>query len=126
MLDFSRPVAVLCASVLHFVPDEDQPHEAIAAYRDHLAPGSYLALTHGTLGPPEEDPRGEIESVTSVFQRASASLRVRPAPEITRFFDGFELLDPGVVWTSQWRPDPGIPPAAPGGLRAGVGRKSAS
>jgi len=127
LLDFSRPVAVLCAAVLHFVPDDDKPHEIIAAYRDHLAPGSYLAITHGTTATPEEDPRGDVESVTSVYQRASASLHVRPLPEIERFFDGFEILDPGVVWMAEWRPDPGVPSAAPPeSLRGGVGRKPAS
>jgi SAM-dependent methyltransferase len=126
VLDFSRPVAVLCAAALHFVADEDKPHEIIAAYRDHLAPGSYLALTHGTTGTPENDPRGDVENVTNVYQRASANLHVRPLPEIVRFFDGFELVDPGVVWMAQWRPDPGIPPAAANSLLAGVGRKPAS
>jgi SAM-dependent methyltransferase len=126
LLDFSRPVAVLCAAVLHFVPDEDKPHEIIAAYRDHLAPGSYLVITHGPSGTPEEDPSGYIESVTSVYQQASANLHVRPLPEIERFFDGFELVDPGVAWMTEWRPDPGIPPLAGRSLRAGVGRKPAS
>jgi SAM-dependent methyltransferase len=126
VLDFSQPVAVLCAAVLHFVPDEDGPHEIIAAYRDRLAPGSYLALTHGTTGTPENDPGGYVEKATDVYQRASASLHVRPLPELVRFFDGFELADPGVVWMGQWRPDPGIPPAAPDSLLAGVGRKPTS
>ena len=126
LLDFSQPVAVLCAAVLHFVPDEDGPHEVIAAYRDHLAPGSYLALTHGTVGTPENDPRGLAQKATGVYERSSASLHVRPLPEIVRFFDGFELVDPGVVWMGQWRPDPSIPAAAPDSLLAGVGRKPAS
>ena len=126
-LDFSRPVGVLCAAVLHFVPDEEKPHEIIAAYRDHLAPGSYLAITHGTSATPQEDPRGDVENVTNVYQRASANLHVRSLPEIERFFDGFELVDPGVVWMAEWWPDPGIPSAAqPESLRGGVGRKPAS
>jgi hypothetical protein len=64
--------------------------------------------------------------VTNVYQRASANLHVRPMPEIVRFFDGFEIVGPGVVWTTQWRPDPGIQPAVPNFLQAGVGRKPAS
>jgi hypothetical protein len=125
VLDFSQPVAVLCAAALHFVADEDRPHEIVAAYRDHLAPGSYLALTHGASGTPADDPDHKVENVTSVYQRASAGLHVRPLPQVAAFFDGFDLVDPGVVWMDQWRPDPGIPPAAPGALRAGVGRKPA-
>jgi hypothetical protein len=125
VLDFSQPVAVLCAAALHFVPDEEGPREIVAAYRDHIAPGSYLALTHGTVGTPENDPGGYAERVTNVYQSASANLHVRPLAEIAAFFDGFELLDPGVVWMGRWRPDPGTSPAAPDALLAGVGRKPA-
>jgi SAM-dependent methyltransferase len=124
LLDFTQPVAVVCASVLHFVPDEDEPHRAIAEYRDHVAPGSYLAISHGASATAEEDPGDVVGSVTSVYRQASAQLHVRPLPEIRRFFDGFDLVDPGLVWMTEWRPDPGIPPAGqPRSLRAGVGRK---
>lgn len=126
LLDFRKPVAVLCAAVLHFVPDEEKPHEIMAAYRDHLAPGSHLVITHGPSGTREEDPSGYIESVTNVYRQASANLHVRSLPEIERFFDGFELVDPGVVWMTDWRPDPSILPGAGRSLRAGVGRKPAS
>jgi len=126
LLDFSQPVAVLCAAVLHFVPDEEKPHEIIAAYRDHLAPDSYLVITHGPSVTQEEDPGGQIESVTNVYQHASANLHVRSLTEIERFFDGFELVGPGVAWMTEWRPDPSMPPAAGQSLRAGVGRKPTS
>ena len=126
-LDFTQPVGVLCACALHFVPDEEKPHEIIAAYRDALTPGSYLAITHGsTAETPEDDPDGLVESVRSVYQNASAQLHVRPVKEIGRFFDGFEILDPGVVWMASWRPDPGTRPAGrPNSLYGGVGRKPA-
>ena len=124
LLDLTQPVAMVCASVLHFVPDQDEPYRIIAEYRDHLAPGSYLAISHGTTATAEEDPAGVVGSVTSVYRQASAQLHVRSLPEIRRFFDGFDLLDPGVVWMTEWRPDPGVPPTGqPRSLRAGVGRK---
>jgi len=111
-LDFSRPVAVLCACALHFVPDEEQPHQIIAGYRDHLAPGSYLAITHGiTAATPQDDPDGVVQSVTNVYRNASAQIHVRPVKEIERFFDGLEIIEPGVVWMAGWRPDPGTRPA---------------
>ena len=53
LLDLAQPIAVLCTSTLHFIADEAEPNQVIAQYRDHMAPGSYLAITHGTL---EEDP----------------------------------------------------------------------
>ena len=100
-------MGVLCVCALHFVPDEEKPHQIIAEYRDHLAPGSYLALTHGiTAATPEDDPDGVVESVTNVYRNASAQIHVRPTKEIERFFDGFEIVQPGVVWTADWRPDP--------------------
>ena len=124
-LDFSQPVGVLCVCALHFVPDQEKPHQIIAGYRDHLAPGSYLALTHGITAPtPEDDPDGVVQSVTNIYQNASAQIHVRPTKEIERFFDGFEIIEPGVLWTADWRPDPGTRPAGrPKSLHGGVGRK---
>jgi len=126
-LDFSQPVGVLAACVLHFVPDEDKPHQIIAGYRDHLAPGSFLAITHGiTAATPEDDPDGAVESVTSVYRNASAQIQVRPVREIERFFSGFEIVEPGVVWIGRWRPDPGTRPAGRvDSLYGGLGRKPA-
>lgn len=122
LLDFSRPVALLCTATLHFIADEAKPHEAIAAYRDHVASGSYLAVTHGSVE--GEDPSDENEHASGVFSQASARLRPRSIPEILRFFDGFDLVEPGLVWMSEWRPDPGVPPAGRiTSLRACVGRK---
>jgi SAM-dependent methyltransferase len=123
-LDLARPVAVVCTCVLHFVADDEEPHRILAEYRDHLAPGSYLAISHGTTATADEDPDDRVGSVTSVYRGASAQLHLRPLPEIRRFFDGFELIEPGVVWINEWRPDPDIPPSGqPRSLRGGVGRK---
>jgi hypothetical protein len=126
-LDFSQPVGVLCACALHFVPDEDEPHQIVAGYRDHLAPGSFLAITHGiAAATPEDDPDGAVQSVTNVYRNASAQIHVRPVREIERFFDGFEIAEPGVVWIGRWRPDPGTRPAGrPNSLYGGLGRKPA-
>jgi len=124
LLDLAQPVAVVCASVLHFVSDSEQPYRIIAEYRDHMAPGSFLAISHGTTGTAEEDPNDVAGSVTSVYRQASAQLHLRSLLEIQRFFEGFDLVDPGVVWINEWRPDPGVRPAGqPRSLRGGVGRK---
>jgi hypothetical protein len=124
LLDLTQPVALLCTSSLHFVPDEAGPHQIIAEYRDFLASGSYLAITHANAVAAEEDPNGDVGSATSVYSRASAQLHARSLPEIRRFFDGFDLIDPGLVWMPGWRSDPGTAPAGRmRSLRAGVGRK---
>jgi hypothetical protein len=123
LIDLGRPVALVCASVLHFVPDSEEPHRIIAEYRDRLAPGSYLALSHGTTGTTDDDHQ-VVGGVTSVYQQASAQLHVRPAPDIQRFFDGFEMIEPGLTWINEWRPDPGVTAAdLPRSLLGGMGRK---
>jgi hypothetical protein len=125
LLDLAQPVAVVCASVLHFVSDEEDPHRIVAEYRDHMAPGSYLAISHGTTGTAEEDPNDVAGSVTSVYRQASAQLHLRSLAGIQRFFGGLDLIEPGVVWINEWRPDPGVRAAGqPRSLRGGVGRKA--
>jgi hypothetical protein len=124
LLDLTQPIAVVCASVLHFVADEDGPHRIIAEYRDHMAPGSYLAISHGATATAEEDPDDVVGGVTSVYRQASAQLHVRSLAGIQRFFDGFDLIEPGLVWINEWRTGPGFRSAGqPRSLRGGVGRK---
>ena len=121
LLDLARPVAVLCTSTLHFIADEAEPHKIIAEYRDQLAPGSYLAVTHGTL---EDDPAGEGEAAERVYRQASSQLHVRPLRDVQRFFEGFELVEPGLTWITEWRPEPGTAPTGrQHSMRGGVGRK---
>ena len=57
LIDLDQPVALMCAAVLHFVPDADEPHRIIAEYRDQVVPGSYLAISHGTPADTEDTPR---------------------------------------------------------------------
>src|SRR5207248_2992293 len=69
-------------------------------------------------------PDARVERVTDVYRNASAQIHVRPVKDIERFFDGWEILEPGVVWMARWRPDPGTRPAGrPNSLYGGVGRK---
>jgi hypothetical protein len=121
LLDWTQPIAVLCTSTLHFVADEYEPHQVIGQYRDRMAPGSYLVITHGTM---EEDPAGERDKAAGVYRRASSQLHVRPLADVRRFFDGFELVEPGLVWIAEWRPEPGTAPTGRAqSMRGGVGRR---
>jgi SAM-dependent methyltransferase len=121
LLDWTQPIAVLCTSTLHFVADADEPHRIIAEYRDRMVPGSYLVITHGTM---EEDPAGERDKAAAVYRQASSQLHVRPLADVRRFFDGFELVEPGLVWITEWRPEPGTAPTGRAqSMRGGVGRK---
>ncbi|MEU8344504.1 S-adenosyl methyltransferase [Actinomadura meyerae] len=101
LLDPSEPVALLLVSVLHFVADEDDPHALVARYRDALAPGSRLILSHlASDAFPERMAQAE-----QVYEGASARLGARPSAEIRRFFDGFALLPPGLTGPREWLGD---------------------
>jgi len=114
VLDLSRPVALSMNAVLHFVQDEDRPYEAVARLVDALAPGSFLSLTHVT-GEFEPLPWQRIEEL---YRTAGTPGQVRSAAEVRRFFEGLELLEPGVVTAHRWRPDAVRPvPRRPGELR---------
>jgi len=101
-IDFSRPVAVLLVSVLPFVPDEDDPAGIVAAYRDATAPGSYLAISHGTN---DYQPKavGEVEDVYTGTNQPGV---FRSRAQIQALMPGYELLPPGLVDAIHWRPDP--------------------
>ena len=102
LIDFSEPVGVLLVAVLHFVPDSDHPEQIIATLRDAVAPGSHLAICHACRDA-KPDVAGAAEAVYS--NRVSAQLAVRTRDEVARLFDGFPLIDPGLAWLPQWRPD---------------------
>ncbi|HMD92341.1 MAG TPA: SAM-dependent methyltransferase, partial [Trebonia sp.] len=102
LLDFRAPVAVLLVAVLHFLPDADGPHEIVARLRDALAPGSYLVVCHACR---DASPDATAAAETVYRSRVAAQGRARTRAEIGGFFDGFTLVDPGLVWMPQWRPD---------------------
>jgi len=105
-LDLSRPVAVMLLMTLQFVPDGDGPHELVRRYMDALPSGSYLVISH-----PASDggtPAAVANRATDRYnQLVSTSMTRRSREQFEAFFDGLELVDPGIVHMSQWRPDPG-------------------
>jgi SAM-dependent methyltransferase len=103
LIDFSRPVGLILLVVLQFVSDIEDPWQIVATLRDALAPGSYLVLGHAT----DEGSRPSVaQAVETVYNRSVATqIQMRSATEIQRMFDGFELVDPGLVYTPRWRPE---------------------
>jgi hypothetical protein len=101
LLDFSQPVAVMLISVLHLIPDEDDPHAIVTRLLEAVPSGSWLALSH-----PARDvhPQQVTEAASRFNQLAPAKATLRTRAEILRFFDGLELLEPGLVQVHQWRP----------------------
>ncbi|MGY0057082.1 SAM-dependent methyltransferase [Streptomyces sp. LZ34] len=120
-VDFTKPVAVLLVAVLHFVKDEEDPAGIVAALTERLVPGSCLVISHGTL-----DFTDRADVAAEVYRKSTASLNLRGHAEILPFFDGFPLLEPGLVQVPLWRPDGRSPERrkrADAGVYGGVGRK---
>jgi hypothetical protein len=128
LIDFGQPVALLLLAILHFVPDDEDPFGIVARYRDALPAGSHLAISHGTRDIPQRPDLSPEEmadmgaKVEQLYQLTTGSLVTRTRAEVERFFDGLELLEPGVVEIQRWRPD-GRSSLLPGGFYGGVARK---
>jgi hypothetical protein len=103
LIDFSRPVGLLLFAVLHFVPDDEAPAELLNAYLSRLAPGSLIGLSHITM---DGFPTETIAEAAGVYKRATSPMVPRSGPEIAHLLDGLDLVEPGLVRTWQWRPDP--------------------
>jgi S-adenosyl methyltransferase len=122
VLDFSQPVALVLVSILPFLRDEDRPAEILATLLGALPPGSYLAATHTTA---EHDPEGWANTVRA-YTAASIQGQLRDSDEFARLaFTGLDLVPPGVVLVSEWRPDDDGPRPAPAEVSCygGVARK---
>jgi hypothetical protein len=101
IIDFHQPVAVLLVALLHFLADDDEALRILSYLREALAPGSYIAITHATgIFNPER-----AAQTASVYNRATSPVTLRTREQVERFFDGFELVEPGLVPTPAWRPD---------------------
>ena len=122
LLDFDKPMAVLLAGVVHFLPDSDDPAGIVTELRDAVCQGSHLLLSHvtGDGQPPE------VLAAYDLSDRTDSALRLRTRTELERYFAGFTMVEPGLVFVTTWRPDPGDEPDEnPQRLAAyaGVGRK---
>jgi hypothetical protein len=123
LIDFSQPVAVLMVTVLHFVPDTDDPAMVVSRFASRLVPGSALVISHATHDA-APDAAAQVERL---YTGTSAAAHTRSRAEILRFFAGLDLVDPGLVYLPLWRPD-GPAPDHPerAWFYAGVARKPAA
>ncbi|HVV24824.1 MAG TPA: SAM-dependent methyltransferase [Pseudonocardiaceae bacterium] len=103
LIDFSRPVAVLLFGVLYFLTDEDKPYEVVAQLREAVVPGSYLAISHVV----SEDRPDEFATAARIYgsapHRESDPTHTRES--VRTFFDGMDMVEPGLVSVRDWRPD---------------------
>jgi hypothetical protein len=102
-LDFSKPVAVMLLGVLYMIPDADLPYETVGAYLNALVPGSYLAISHPAS---DVDAEAAAQAAREYDNSLPTTQTNRTRAQVTKFFDGLELLPPGVVQLNEWRPDP--------------------
>jgi len=119
-LDFAKPVAVMLLGIVLFVTDDDEAQAIVGRLMDAVPSGSYLALTHGTT---VIEPEAMIEHTRHWNEHGTPKMTMRTPERIAHFFDGLELLTPGVVSCPRWRPD--SPEAVPADVDVfgGVGRK---
>jgi S-adenosyl methyltransferase len=101
LFDLERPVGVLLIALLHFVAVEDRPELAIRKLRDLVPAGSYLAIAQGT----GEGRYAEGEKLADLYRSTATPITYRDRDQIRALFDGWELVEPGVVWLPEWHPD---------------------
>ena len=119
-LDFGKPVGLIMNAVIHHVLDEEDPYGIVERYKEVLAPGSYMQLTHFSDSSPQ------AMANEQVLRQSLGRGQTRSREQIARFFDGLDLVEPGLVYLPQWRPDEPVSlPLDPGGklMLVGVGRK---
>jgi hypothetical protein len=119
-LDFSQPVALMLLAILQFIPDSEDPYGLVSRLVDALPSGSYLVISHPT---DDFNPNQQGESIQRYNERVADTATLRGEAETRRFFDGLELVEPGVVAVAKWRPDSDLAAARPSSMWAGVARK---
>ncbi|MGI5391106.1 SAM-dependent methyltransferase [Streptomyces sp. CA-251251] len=118
-LDFAQPVALILSNILGHIADYDRARSVVTRLMEALPSGSYLSVNDGSRN---IDP--EFEQAQDAYNESGAAPYVlRTVEQITAYFDGLELVDPGVVPVTQWRPDAGSPAPEPIGEHGGLARK---
>lgn len=102
LLDFGRPIAVLLLAVLPFITDDVEARSAVNSLREVLASGSYIAIAHGTY---EGAPRDVLEQAERLYAGTTNPAKGRSRSEILSFFNGLDLIEPGLVYAPLWRPE---------------------
>jgi S-adenosyl methyltransferase len=120
LLDFSQPVAIMLVAVLHMLRDEEDPQRIVDRFMAAVPAGSFLVISHLASDVQQE---AMAEMGRRLNQSMTQQFTMRTRAQVTGFFDGLTLLDPGVVLTHQWRPDSEADAETPGVLWAGVARK---
>jgi S-adenosyl methyltransferase len=121
-LDFTRPIAVMLLAIVQFISDDDHPYEIVNSLMDAVPPGSFLVVSHVASDIFPE----ELAAFARAYnERSSEKITPRNREDVARFFSGLDLVEPGVVQVSKWRPRSELEASATDTLWGGVARKTA-
>jgi S-adenosyl methyltransferase len=121
VLDFTRPVAVTLLAILHAIPDSDNPHAIVARLMDAVPSGSYLVLSHAGSDLLDPEALDGLKEITVQRMRLEPAFRSRE--QVAQFFDGTDLVEPGLVRVEEWRPELATGTTGRSSLWCAVGRK---
>ncbi len=120
-LDFSQPVAVMLVAVLHCIPDQDEPYAIVTRLMEAVPPGSHLVISH----PANDIQATEMAAMAQSLNRVMVQkVTPRSQADVRRFFDGLDLVEPGVVRAPEWRPESELDAAGASTMWSGIARKS--
>ena len=122
LLDFRAPVAVMLIAILQLIGDDDDPYQLVGQLMQAVPSGSFLVISH-VPSDMQRQASGVAEAAGRLSQLMTQRVTPRSHAQVTRFFDGLELIEPGVVPVQQWRPDSDLEAAARAGMWGGAGRK---
>jgi S-adenosyl methyltransferase len=122
LLDFGEPVAVMLIAILQLIGDDDDPYQLVARLMRAVPSGSFLVISH-VPSDMQRQAAGVAEAASRLSQLMTQRVTPRSRAQVTSFFDGLDLVEPGVVPIQQWRPDSEAEAAARAGMWGGVGRK---
>jgi hypothetical protein len=109
LIDLRQPVCLLMIAVLHFVGGDDRPDELLKSYRERLAPGSWLALTHATAEDVPEPAASAARRVAQAYKDTSNPMWLRDRAELEPWFGDWPMVEPGLTRATDWRPDGELP-----------------
>jgi hypothetical protein len=101
LVDVTQPVALLLVAIMHFITGAEDPARILAVFRDALPAGSYLALSHATA----DFRPAAAHDAAAVYDQATSPVTLRTRAQVAAFFDGWDLIEPGLVQVPLWRPD---------------------
>jgi hypothetical protein len=105
LIDFSQPTALLVVALLHFIGDQHQPRATLRTFIDKLAPGSLFIASHVAVDEADETNRQFLLNAERMYGNTANPGTIRTRAQFTEFFDGLDLVDPGVAFAADWNPD---------------------